>query len=475
MAGTNGVTEENSAPPGATAPLKAEKPYPNPIYAWYVVAVLVVAYTFSFIDRQILSLLVQPMKRDLGISDFEMSLLQGFAFAIFYTLIGLPIGRMVDNKNRIVIISVGILVWSLMTALCGIARGYWELFLYRMGVGVGEAALSPAAYSMLADYFRPERMGVALGVYGMGIYIGAGMALIIGAQVIAVVGAGGVITLPVIGEIFPWQMVFIAVGLPGIFIAAWMWTIKEPERRGHMRTEIDADGTEKLAPLPFSEVVDYMWLNRLTLCTQNVCAAMAAMMAYGVAAWVPSFLLRTHGWSIVDAGVYYGTIVMVFGTAGVILGGWAGDKVTAMGKDNGRLLVMAGGCLAAAPFALSYPLVDNITLVLVLLAISTFFSTFAMAPAAAAVQELMPNQMRGFASAVLIFVINIIGLGLGPSAIAAMTDFYYGDEMMLRYSLAYLPAIVLTMGGLIGIIGLKPYKKSRQRVAEWTAINEGKL
>lgn len=447
------------------------KPYPNQIYAWYVVAVLVVAYTFSFIDRQILSLLVQPMKRDLGISDFEMSLLQGFAFAIFYTLVGLPIGRMVDNKNRVYIISIGIMVWSIMTALCGTARAYWQLFLYRMGVGVGEAALSPAAYSMLADYFKPERMGFALGVYGMGIYIGAGLALIIGAQVIAVVQDAGTTTIPLIGEIFPWQMVFLAVGLPGILVAFWMWTIREPERRGHMRSTTDADGKEVHSALPFQEVVAYMWENRATLAAQNICNALAAMMAYGVAAWVPSFILRTHGWSIVDAGFYYGTIVMVFGTLGVVAGGAAGDYMSARHR-NGRLIVMAGACTVTAPFALAYPLVDNITLMLVLLSISTFFSTFAMAPGAACIQELMPNQMRGFASAVLIFVINIIGLGIGPSAIAGMTDFYYADEQMLRYSIAYIPFVILTAAAIIGFLGLKPYLRSRDRVDEWSAQHE---
>eukprot|EP00439_Symbiodinium_sp_Y106_P089667 s1_g2203.t1 len=456
--------------PGTSTP--GEKPYPNPIYAWYVVAVLVVAYTFSFIDRQILSLLVGPMKRDLNISDFEMSLLQGFAFAIFYALVGLPIGRMVDSKNRVTIISVGIFFWSVMTALCGTARAYWQLFLFRMGVGVGEAALSPAAYSMLADYFRPERMGFALGVYGVGVYIGAGLALIIGAQVIAVVGSAGPTTLPLIGEVFPWQIVFLAVGLPGILVALWMWTIKEPERRGHMRTETNSDGEETHAALPFGEVVGFMWQNRITLICHHLCYALGAMMAYGVAAWIPTFLVRTHGWAIVDAGTYYGTVVMVFGTAGVVVGGWMGDKVTSMGRSNGRLLVMGLGCLAAAPFALAYPLVDNIGLVFFLLSFATFFSTFAIAPGAAAIQELMPNQMRGFASAFMIFVITLIGLGLGPSVIAAMTDFVYQDEMMIRYSLAYPPSLILLLGGLIGLAGLKPYLVSRERVAAWSQQHE---
>lgn len=466
------MAETDAATGNMTA---GEKPYPNPKYAWYVVAILVVAYTFSFIDRQILSLLVGPMKRDLLISDFEMSLLQGFAFAIFYALVGLPIGRMVDSKNRVAIISIGILVWSAMTALCGVARSYWQLFLFRMGVGVGEAALSPAAYSMLADYFRPERMGFALGVYGMGVYIGAGLALIIGAQVVGIVGAAdaSATIVPIIGEIYPWQIVFLVVGLPGILVALWMWTVKEPERRGHMRTETNADGEETHAPLPLAEVVGFMWQNKATLASHHLCYALGAMMAYGVAAWIPTFLVRTHGWGVVDAGTYYGTIVMVFGTAGVVAGGWVGDKVTASGRANGRLLVMGLGCLAAAPFALTYPLVDNIPLLFVLLSFATFFSTFAIAPGAAAIPELMPNQMRGFASAFMIFVITLIGLGLGPSIIAATTDFIYQDEMMIRYSLAYPSTIMLCLGGLIGLAGLKPYLQSRKRVLAWTTQHEG--
>jgi MFS family permease len=242
-------------------PAGAEKPYPNQVYAWYVVGILVLAYTFSFIDRQILSLLVGPMKRDLGISDTQMSLLQGFAFAVFYCLAGLPIGRMVDSRKRVNIISIGVFVWSVMTALCGTAHAYWQLFLYRMGVGVGEAALSPAAYSMIADYFPPKRLGFALGVYGMGVYIGAGLALIIGAAVIGLVSSGGDIVVPLFGEVYAWQLTFFVVGLPGILIALWVWTVREPERRGYMRKEIAEDGTETAVEVPVSEVFAYMRVN----------------------------------------------------------------------------------------------------------------------------------------------------------------------------------------------------------------------
>ncbi|MBX3497242.1 MAG: MFS transporter [Parvibaculum sp.] len=449
-----------------------EKPYPNAIYAWYVVAVLVLAYTFSFIDRQILSLLVGPIKRDLGISDTQMSLLQGFAFAAFYCVAGLPIGRLVDRYHRFNIIALGVFVWSIMTALCGTARSFLMLFVFRAGVGVGEAALSPAAYSIIADYFPPKRLGFALGVYGMGVYIGAGLALIIGAAVIALVSEGGSATLPLIGEIYAWQITFLVVGLPGILVALWVWTLREPERRGHIRQEVGTDGVSRRVEVPVAEVFGYMGKNWRTMVPLNLCYALSAMMAYGVAAWIPTLFVRTHGWSYPEAGFWYGIIIVIFGTSGVIAGGWMGDFLTGKGIRNGRMMVCAFTGLAAFPFTVAYPLLDDPWIALLLLCPSTFFATFTTGAGPSALQELMPNQMRGFASAVLIFVVTIIGLGLGPTSIALVTDYVYGDEMMLRYSLAVVPAIVLTLAITAGLLGLRPYIGSLDYLKRWSAENE---
>lgn len=451
---------------------KSDKPYPKSIYAWYVVGVLVVAYTFSFIDRQILSLLVGPIKRDLGISDTEMSLLQGFAFAVFYCIAGLPIGRLVDRHHRVNIIALGVFIWSLMTALCGTARSFLALFVFRAGVGVGEAALSPAAYSIIADYFPPKRLGFALGVYGMGVYIGAGLALIIGAAVIALVSEGGSMDLPLVGEVFAWQITFFVVGLPGILVAIWVWTLREPDRRGHVRTAVGDDGVARRVEVPVKEVFEYMGRNWRTMVPLNLCYALSAMMAYGVAAWIPTLFVRTHGWSYPEAGLWYGIVIVIFGTSGVIAGGWAGDYLTGKGIRNGRMMVCAFTGLATFPFTLAYPLVDDPWIAILLLCPSTFFATFTTGAGPSALQELMPNQMRGFASAILIFVVTIIGLGLGPTSIALATDFVYGDEAMLRYSLVLVPGIVLTLAIVIGILGLKPYKESLDYLEKWSAENE---
>lgn len=452
------------------APQRAgARPYPNPAYAWYVVGVFVLAYTFSFIDRQILSLLVGPMKRDLVISDTEMSLLQGLAFAAFYTVMGLPIGRLVDRRNRVGIISVGVFFWSLMTALCGTAKVYWQLFLYRIGVGVGEAALSPAAYSVISDYFPPNRLGIAIGVYGMGVYIGAGLALVIGAEVIGMVSNGGDFILPVLGHVYTWQIVFFIVGLPGLLVALWVRTIREPERRGHLRRETGADGVERDAEVPLGEVLAYLRANAASFLAMNFCFAFLAMMAYGIAAWVPTFFVRTHGWNVVDAGRWYGWIIVIFGTAGVVAGGAIGDLVRSWGYRNGRIIVMACTGLVTLPFAAAFPLVDNAMLALALLAPASFFATFTTGVGPSALQEMMPNQMRGFASALSGFIVNLIGLGLGPTSIALVTDFVFKDEQMLRYSLACVPPVILIVGAAIGFLALKPYLKSLDYLEHWSA------
>ncbi len=448
------------------------RPYPNPAYAWYVVGVFVLAYTFSFIDRQILSLLVGPMKRDLAITDTQMSLLQGLAFAAFYTIMGLPIGRLVDRRNRIGIISVGVFFWSLMTALCGTAKVYWQLFAYRIGVGVGEAALSPSAYSVISDYFPPKRLGIAIGVYGMGVYIGAGLALVIGAEVIGMVAKGGDLALPLIGHVYAWQVVFLIVGLPGLLIALWVRTIREPVRRGHMRREIGADGIERDGEVPLGEVIAYLNANAGAFFGMNLCFAFLAMMAYGTAAWVPSFFVRTYGWNVVEAGRWYGWIIVIFGTAGVVAGGALGDVVCSWGYRNGRIVVMACTGLVTLPFAIAFPLMSDPMTALALLAPATFFATFTTGIGPSAIQEMMPNQMRGFASALSGLIVNFIGLGLGPTAIALVTDFVFKDEQMLRYSLAYVPPVVLLVGAGIGFLTLRPYLRSLDYLERWSRQHE---
>jgi len=225
----NADSGSQRAEPNEDPQVKSEDPpYPRARYAWFVVGVLMVAYIFSFVDRQILGLLVGPIRADLNITDTQMSLLMGFSFALFYTFFGIFFGRLADSKSRRTIIAVGIAIWSVMTAGCGLARTYWQLLMTRIGVGVGEAALSPSAYSLITDTFPPHRLAFALSVYGMGIYLGSGMAFLLGGYVVGFAESGGEFVFPFVGTIRPWQAVFFMIGLPGLVFSGFLYTIREP-------------------------------------------------------------------------------------------------------------------------------------------------------------------------------------------------------------------------------------------------------
>src|SRR5579864_1876640 len=232
-----------------TAPQSSEAPYPSPRYAWYVVGVLTLMYVFSFIDRQIFALIVGPLRRDLQITDTKVSVLQGFIFAVFYTFCGIPLGRMADKYSRRGIIACGLVAWSGFTTMCGFAQNFVQMLAWRMGVGVGEAALSPSAYSIITDYLPKEKLATAISVYSMGIYIGSGMSYLLGGMVVRFASAKELWTLPVVGSVRPWQLIFLAVGLPGLLATALLFTVREPIRRG-----LVMHGSQ----IPFSQVFRYM-------------------------------------------------------------------------------------------------------------------------------------------------------------------------------------------------------------------------
>ena len=427
-------------------------------YPWLVVAILMVAYVFSFVDRQILNLLVGPIRRDLGISDTQMSLLMGFSFAIFYTILGIPLGRLADSSNRRGLIAAGLVVWSLMTALCGVARSYWQLFLFRIGVGVGEATLSPAAYSMIADYFPPERRATAISVYAMGIYLGSGIAFLLGGLVIQFAVAQGAVTLPLVGDVRPWQLVFVVLGGSGIVFSLAFLLVREPPRSG-----VGAGNS-----VPFRAVVAHLWRNRRTVLCHNLGFAMIAFCAYGTAAWVPSFFIRTFGWKAGEVGIIYGLIVMVFGCLGILFGGWLTDRWLRQGKPDAALRV---GIWASSIAIVGnvYLLANTGTLAAILIVPSVFALSMPFGAAPAAIQEIVPNQMRGQASAVYLFMVNLIGLGVGPTAVALVTDYGFANDLALKWSLLIVGGLAsLAAIALLGA-GLKPYRETLQRAREGEA------
>lgn len=391
---------------------------------WFVVGVLTLVYVFSFLDRSILSLLVDPIKRDLAITDTQMSYLLGFSFALFYAIFGLPLGRMADSTNRVRLIGAGLFVWNLATAGCAFAQRYWHLLLLRMGVGVGEATLGPSAYSIISDSFPRERLAGALSVYSTGIYIGAGLSTVLGGAVATFAQSRGAITIPVLGTFSPWQTVFLVIAALGLLPLLLLLSLGEPARKS-LVTE----------PYPVRRVLGYLWRNRRAVAGHHLGFAILAFSSYGAGAWIPAYLIRRHDWSIGQVGLWLGLVSAVMGTLGLLSGGFYADRLNTRGVRDGKMRVGLFAAVAWFPAGIAYPLAPTGTWAMIFLVVAVYFSSFGAGAAAAAIQELVPPRMRGQASAIYLFVANLIGLGLGPTAVALCTDYVFGSEDLVHYSL----------------------------------------
>jgi MFS family permease len=434
-------------------PLRPSAPPPIPAYAWYAIFVLTLANVSSFVDRQILTLLVGPIRRDLGINDTEMSLLLGLSFAIFYAILGFPIARLADRKSRKTIIGVGVALWSITTTLGGLARNFGQLFLSRIGVGVGEAALNPPAHSLIADSVPRERLGTALGVYSMGIYLGVAIAQLIGGAVVGLVGGEALWRVPLVGEVRPWQVVFFVVGLPGLAIALLALTVREPPRRGSSE------------PLPIREVIAHLSGNARTVLCHHLGLALIALVNYGYGGWLPTFFVRTYGWKVSDAGYVLGLGNLTFGLAGVMLAGRLSDWLQARGYADAKLRVITGAALGLLVCDVAAPLMPTGTLAAAWIFPLSFFASAPFGVGAAAVQELVPDRMRAQASALYLFVMNMVGLALGPSAVAVATDYLFHSDAAVRYSMVLVAGAALVPGVLLLLAGMKPYRESVGRMA----------
>lgn len=435
--------------------------YPATGTANYALALLFLAYVLSFVDRQILALLVGPIREQFGITDFEYSLLQGAAFALLYTVAGLPLGRLADKYSRKWVISGSVLFWSIATCTCGTAKSFWQLFAARMAVGAGEAGLAPSAYSIITDSYRPQHFGYAMAFYKSGVKVGGAMALILGGFLIDYYTAIGPMQVPILGTVQPWQATLISVGLPGILLTIMLTTISEPSRKNLVVTSTGA------THLPVRTVAAFLWQRKRTYLSLFMGSSMLAMAGYGSAAWYPEFFVRTYGISRAEAGSSYGSIILFAGTLGVMTGPWLANRLAKKHTDSYVRAIMYASILAVFP-AVAAPLMGSKFGTLAMLFPATMFGGAYLGVMAASFQPITPNQMRGQTTAIYIFVTNIFGMAVGTSVLAAFTDFLYQDDNKLHLSIATANAIFYPSAVLLFAYCLKGYRKSAAEIGKWS-------
>jgi len=430
--------------------------FPSARAAWYVIGVLFVVTLLSQLDRQLPALVVRPLKKEFGISDTAFSLLQGYAFAVFYTLAGLPLGRLVDRGSRRNLIFVGLLFWSAATALFAFAQTYQHLLLARVGVGIGEAVLAPAAYSMIADYVAPARRGRALAVYYVSIAIGSGASLLLGSWLLSAIPPQG-LELGSLGLLSPWRIAFLAAALPGVPLALLLlWTVREPAR---METRSAHGGAEE-APSG-REFVAHLRAHAATFARVLTYPTLLSIIGYGALAWAPALFDRAHGIPTSRAGVTLGIIVAVAGACGTLLSGFLSDRWTASSVPAARFRVALVGVVVLIVPATLWPLVGNPTLAFALLFLTVFGLGLAQSAAPASIQAVVPNRMRGQAIAVYLLLAGLLGIGLGPTSVALITDYAFHDDKALPYAIALMAGPSSLIGLWLIASGLKPYAKTQ--------------
>jgi MFS family permease len=433
--------------------------YPSRRVAWYTVFVLMICYTLSYCDRQILAFLVGPMKQELHISDTQVGLLQGIAFVLVYTVCGLPLGALADRVSRRNLVALGVVVWSVMTSLSSVARSFVSLAIARMGVGIGEATLSPCAFSMITDSFPKERLSSAMSVYTMGIQLGSGLALIIGGLVAQSVSHMPPIDIPLLGSIAAWRVTFLLVGAPGLLIALLLLTVREPPRQSVL-----LDNSGAVASLDFRALVEQLRLRWRTTVGLALIIGCQATCNYALLGWAPTFFDRIHHWPKSRTGLVLGLTTLTCGCLGLFVGGrlsdrWQGKGITDSALRVG-LLGLTGVGLTLAPAML----LPDAAWTVALLIPAVFFIGLPIGCGYAAVQLIFPNQARGLVSAVVIFAVALIGLGFGSLLPGLLNDHLFHDELRIGASISITVVLAVVIGLGAGWATLAPYRRDYQTV-----------
>jgi len=426
--------------------------WPKPIYAWFFTSILLFAYIISFIDRQMINYLVVPIKEDMGLTDFEISFIQGWGFVLAYIIFSIPFGRIVDKVNRVRVLIGGIIIWSVATAACGLSKNSWQLVISRSGVGAGEAALTPASWSIISDLFPIEKRSFPMSIYLMGPYIGQGLSLLFGAQILRIYNEPVTLFESIIVQ--PWQIIFLIIAVPGVILGLLMFALKDPVRKEVLVSEKE-EGTDSI-----KEVFAYVIKNIGAYMPLLIGSAFIVVLLYGVQSWVPTFLHRIHGWEHTRIGDQYGLVALFAGSLGVVSGPMAEKYLTKLNFNAATIIV----CIITA---VALTIIGPITflslssdIVLIGIFITSFFITLPLALFATSLQNITPNQYRGVVTGLYVFTVNITGYGLGPMVVAFFTDKVFKSEMAIDLSMAAMFLICGPISFFIFYLGRKPFAKA---------------
>lgn len=426
-----------------------ESAYPRPRYAWMVVAILVVGSLVAFVDRQVVAIVVGPMQADLGVGDTEIGWLYG-VFALFYALAALPIAWLADRKHRFRLIGAGLFLWSLMTIACGLTKQFWTVLLARVGVGVGEATLTPATTSLLGDFFPREQIPLALSVFQTGAIMGSGLAFIIGGLVLELVEGAAPLVLPGIGPLAPWQQTFVYVGLPGLALTLVFLLLREPTRR-----------RSPVAPSEggFSQLREFYQAHMKTLTLHHLGFLSLILMGYAFVFWSVTFFVRVHGVPAAQASQTFGWIFLIAGPIGPICAALLARWMTARGRRDANIIAGMTAGLLAIPVIVLVQLAPSAFWAFALYVPALFFINAPFGIASGALPVITPPHLRAQVAAVYLLV-GSVGMMFGPPLAGAFNEYVFPGEQGVRYSMLTLTCVFGVLGGILLNAARRPYALS---------------
>ncbi len=431
------------------------------VYAWYVVGFLTVAATLSSVDRQVLAVLIGPIQRDLHLSNSQMGLLGGVAFSLLYSVGTVPAAWIADKRSRRMVITAGIAFWSAMTAACGVVSQFTSLFLTRMGVGLGEATLGPAAYSMMSDLLPKKKLPMAIGFFTAAPFFGVGVASIGGGQLAQYFESTPQLILPLLGAVKSWQAIFLLLGLPGVAMALiGLATLREPARKGMV-----TDGAEAMTS---RQVMAFLSERRRFLSLHFTAYIAMSVQGWGLFFWVIEFLVRERGLPRAEAGLKYGLMAFGLGLAGSIVSGRLASRLVARGSADGTMRLVLFCILALMPLAIAMPLVPQAWQTLLLLLPITFLMGWPGALGMTALQFIVPNELKGRIIALYSLVVNAISLALGPLLGGLISDQVFGGKS-LGGSLSLMAAINYPLAVIALLLCLRPFRAALDKARAWEA------